>query len=667
MEKFKAVEKAMKTKAYSKEGLSAATKLDPKEQAKQEVFSFLSDQVDELERQIETLEAEGESIQATMKKGKNQSSKADRMAEIERITERHKWHQAKLELIKRSLENDRVETEQVTNLQDSIKYYVSDGMNDEYMEDDEMYEELNLQEDEDNFGMNNENDRVSSQDTQSVQEDIPDTELRIPSGKAKAVAEPPVAAARRPSTQMKSPLPAMSTLHTPSTNTPNGTNSHMKPAAVPTRAPGEGLKYASAAAAAAASDKMGIAPLPPPPESLPSSSNSMSHPPLPSHAGRSTSVTASPTATLSQPALLNQTPLTKPSAPSSSHMVETPSSTKSPALSLSSAIPSGASASQPPERVEAPRSGPSRGSSGKAPAEAVEKSKRKSQLLLISVHIYSRLQLAPPQSNGTSNGLKVVTAEDPDESIYHLPSGLQDLLQSFEATQRRVTNAPSQSSQRMLAASYANCPETVDILAPRTYKPKNPIRTPTYYPQELDPIFDDPRLYSRIDPDTLFYVFYYKQETYQQYLAAKALKDQSWRFHKQYQTWFQRHEEPKTITEEFEQGTYRFFDYESTWWVPILLIPAIQNMLSFPFILVLQTYFGFLSLQNLLSRSLIGRFPLQQKTKQPCFRSGRSFLRCIPNIRDNLGRNKKSFCLFSLPCLSCLSCFCFINNDTILC
>jgi len=79
------------------------------------------------------------------------------------------------------------------------------------------------------------------------------------------------------------------------------------------------------------------------------------------------------------------------------------------------------------------------------------------------------------------------------------------------------------------------------------------------------PIFDDPRLYSKVDTDALFYSFYYRQNTHQQYLAAKALKSQSWRFHKQYQTWFQRHEEPKSITEDYEQGTYRFFDYESTW------------------------------------------------------------------------------------------------------
>lgn len=38
-----------------------------------------------------------------------------------------------------------------------------------------------------------------------------------------------------------------------------------------------------------------------------------------------------------------------------------------------------------------------------------------------------------------------------------------------------------------------------------------------------------------------------------QYLAAKALKKQSWRFHTKYMMWFQRHEEPKTINEECEK------------------------------------------------------------------------------------------------------------------
>lgn len=164
--------------------------------------------------------------------------------------------------------------------------------------------------------------------------------------------------------------------------------------------------------------------------------------------------------------------------------------------------------------------------------------------------------------------MKEDNAEDSAESVFHLPASLQDLVESFEITQARMAtaSATAPSTQRMLAASSVNSPNVaIDAEQPRYYKPAIPYATPSYYPKDPLPIFDNPALYSRVDPDTMFYMFYYKQGSYYQYLAAKALKDQSWRFHKQYQTWFQRHEEPKTITEEYEQGTYRFFDYESTW------------------------------------------------------------------------------------------------------
>jgi len=172
---------------------------------------------------------------------------------------------------------------------------------------------------------------------------------------------------------------------------------------------------------------------------------------------------------------------------------------------------------------------------------------------------------AASQTNGTSNG----TGNGHgglDGSAYQLPPALKELTDAFEANKKRVLGSipTSQAMQRMMAASQANCPETRDAERPVFFRPKG-INIPSYYPQDPTPIFNDPRLYSRIDTDTLFYIFYYRQNTYQQYLAAKALKEQSWRFHKQYQTWFQRHEEPKSITDDYEQGTYRFFDYESTW------------------------------------------------------------------------------------------------------
>jgi CCR4-NOT transcription complex subunit 3 len=304
MEKFKAVEKAMKTKAYSKEGLSAAAKLDPKEQAKMDASDFLSSMVDELEQQIETLEAESESIQATMKKGKGHAAKAERIAEIERIIERHKWHQGKLELIRRSLENGGVEADQVNDLGENIKYYVTDGMNDDFMEDETMYDDLNLQDEEDQYGMYQDNDRVSSQDTQSIQDDVvaePEPKpASAPSGKQKSAVDAVAgSAARRPSTQLKSPLPTLATVHsTPlPTLSSNGAsaNAGMKPAAAPARPAGEGLKYASAAAAAA--NNVGIAPLPPPPSATPSVGGP-SLPPAPARA----SAANSPNVVSAQPA-----------------------------------------------------------------------------------------------------------------------------------------------------------------------------------------------------------------------------------------------------------------------------------------------------------------------------------------------------------------------------
>jgi CCR4-NOT transcription complex subunit 3 len=119
--------------------------------------------------------------------------------------------------------------------------------------------------------------------------------------------------------------------------------------------------------------------------------------------------------------------------------------------------------------------------------------------------------------------------------------------------------------QRMLNVSLRNLPHTSDCERPKPYAPPNPFNTPEYYPQNVHPAFTSPDTFSRFEPDTLFFIFYYQQSSYQQYLAAKELKNKSWRFHKKYQTWFQRHDRPKVTTDEHEQGTYIYFDYEGGW------------------------------------------------------------------------------------------------------
>lgn len=114
---------------------------------------------------------------------------------------------------------------------------------------------------------------------------------------------------------------------------------------------------------------------------------------------------------------------------------------------------------------------------------------------------------------------------------------------------------------QMLEAAYHKIPLPKDSEQSRSYTPRHPALTPSSYPQAPAELIDNPAFWERLDTDVLFFAFYYQQGTYQQYLAARELKKQSWRYHKKYNTWFQRHEEPKVTTDEYEQGTYVYFDF----------------------------------------------------------------------------------------------------------
>ena len=113
MEKFKACEKEMKTKAYSKEGLSQMTKMDPKEKEKADTCNWVSEMVEQLALQIEAAEAEIETLQSVAKKGRRDNSKNERASELEHTVERHKWHTNRLELILRLLQNGNIPPEKV--------------------------------------------------------------------------------------------------------------------------------------------------------------------------------------------------------------------------------------------------------------------------------------------------------------------------------------------------------------------------------------------------------------------------------------------------------------------------------------------------------------------------------------------------------------------------
>lgn len=147
-------------------------------------------------------------------------------------------------------------------------------------------------------------------------------------------------------------------------------------------------------------------------------------------------------------------------------------------------------------------------------------------------------------------------------------SVLGSLTQSSTSTVKTAASGSETSGSSYLTAlneSFVSAPGTGDAERSRQYTPQNPYPTLASYPTTPSPIFDNPAVFEKLGTDCLFFIFYYAQGTYQQYLAARELKKQSWRFHKKYQAWFQRHEEPKITTDEYEQGTYVYFDYETGW------------------------------------------------------------------------------------------------------
>ncbi|KAI8367409.1 Not1 N-terminal domain, CCR4-Not complex component-domain-containing protein [Choanephora cucurbitarum] len=474
MERFKNVEREMKTKAFSKEGLLQRERMDPKEKEKADACDWISNTVDELSRQIEMAEAEVETLQGTSRKGKKDHSKLERTNELEHFIERDRWHINRLELILRLLENDQLSPDRVTAIQDDVQYYLECNQEPDFEEDELVYDDLNLEEEEEMYNVGTE-DHPASEEADDVkpsfkktkEKDNEDDTSSLASSTRKTVTSSPISSR---STTINSPVkvPSSALPSKPQENTVihnNSTPSH--------------LKYVQAA----------------------NSDNS------------------------------------------------SPTASKEKAQSPRIAVPS--AWAEPIKIVDQIKS--------TGENKQVAEKQQKTPLVEASPssvgHLPNGHVMPPPEH----------TFFQP-EAESRLPNSLSDLASSFEAIKLKAAkNDDMQYANRMLDASLQFVPDLTDSERPKVYQAQNPQLTPAYYPQQPLAIFDNPSLFEKFDMDALFFIFYYQQGTYQQYLAAKELKKQSWRFHKKYLTWFQRHEEPKTITDEYEQGTYIYFDYEGAW------------------------------------------------------------------------------------------------------
>ncbi|PRP87267.1 hypothetical protein PROFUN_01529 [Planoprotostelium fungivorum] len=579
MEQFKACERDSKMKAYSKEGLSQQTTDDDGKNTQRQ---WIGKCLRELREQIDQYETEMETITPSIQKGKKTTSNP-RLEELTSRLERHNFHIEKLERVLRNLENDTITIEQVDDITESVDYYIDSHSEPDFVDDDEIYDSLGLKEDDDNLMLRN------SAGDMDTDDDSSDDSTPPPSGRSGLTSSTPT-----PTHTPAPPSLNKSTGVIINANKPKESAPPVKAAVPPspqkvTPAPvaqysilSNNLKAQQQAAAAAQAQK--VTQQQPAPQPKVKAAAPPPAAPAP---------TAAPTPTpVTQPVTIARPRNTStPSAPGTTSVPGHTPIVSFPARRGRSAqysqfvrnapgngaSPTTAPTSTTPPPGIAPVSAPIA-----APVAAPTTTSQSQNSALPSYTAQSAAgNVTVPPSGGLMNpviGPQQSTEDSRDYERNKFFSGDRDEplddkndvnfddrdgLNDFATSHGKFSAHEQDSIMSMLEGSLKSLPEPNDSERHRP-KPK-PYLTPSYYPQVAAGIFENPQLFEKFDTDTLFFIFYFQQGTYQQYLAAKELKKQSWRYHKKYLTWFQRHEEPKEISNDSEQGTYVYFDYETGW------------------------------------------------------------------------------------------------------
>eukprot|EP00058_Branchiostoma_floridae_P013678 XP_002599166.1 hypothetical protein BRAFLDRAFT_118862 [Branchiostoma floridae] len=146
MERFKVVERETKTKAYSKEGLGLAQKVDPAQKERDDTIQWLTDSIERLTLQVDQFESEVEAVQASSKKKKLDKDKQGRVDELKTLLERHRYHIKQLETLLRMLDNSAVEVEQIKNIKDEVEYYIEASQDPDFEENEYLYDDFDMEE-----------------------------------------------------------------------------------------------------------------------------------------------------------------------------------------------------------------------------------------------------------------------------------------------------------------------------------------------------------------------------------------------------------------------------------------------------------------------------------------------------------------------------------------
>ncbi|KAJ7239797.1 Not1 N-terminal domain, CCR4-Not complex component-domain-containing protein [Mycena haematopus] len=580
MEKFKACEKEVKKKAFSNVALGEAVKLDPKEQEMIEAVEWLDTQLEKLQIQVEQAEAEIEGLHgAAKKKVKAGSTTAGRLEDLEHLNVRRKWHISRLEIVLRLLNNGSLETEKVLALKEDVHYFVETNAEEDFTEYEGIYDELNLDEEEEKFRGGLDDNNSGDESEVAMEELMPRTPAKKASEDTSKRADSPIL---KKATTLQ--LRKQSDAVPPPNFVVQPMASILKPAAPRPPATHPPIQY-SAAVQQPPPQLPQAAPAPPPPKpkpvqpqpAIPPTPSSVGVPSSPSMTHPSAASPMSSYASVSheRDSSFYESPALSEAVPSS---IGGPMATSSPQRVFASRKDSISSSSVPrvssPPSIVRPNPGPSQTESSPeendpddAPQFPPGVKIAQDEQLLAALVASSQTIGGHRQANGHTPSAPLPPSSFAPGVAAAAEVGVADLLLPYDRAKQRAGQRMTNVDQlnKYLEGGLRSMPQPQDTVKAKYYMPRNPFQTAPYYPQVPHPMLNNAAIYSRVDVETLFYVFYFLPVSYPQYLAAEELKRQSWRFHVKYLTWFQRHSEPQAITEEYEQGVYVYFDWEGSW------------------------------------------------------------------------------------------------------
>ena len=542
MEIFKQIEKESKTKAYSKEGLQIAKrkKREAKNDPRTPSLEWLNETCGVMKEKLEEFEDRLDEIKSGGKKSIKEH--ADEVERLNQFTEWHQWHIEKLTDAIERLEQKEIRYQNVEDLKEDVEFYMDSYEDPDYYFDDGMYDILDEEPDEEDSDETDSEEERREEEERKAAEEVEAKKKRAEEKRKEQLEREKRLLAKAAEDKVKMDI-AVKEKAARKTSKKQAISNEVEPQV---NSPVVPVSYST------------------PQHSQPSSRHSSM--------GQSTSSRPSSTGPSSASVVSSSVP------PSSSSSSSTTASAPTSAAAVVGGAPQQGTISGPV--VSAPPNIPH--PAGAVPTEPVVESEsmnsRGDQPMTMAAILKKQQQMktdGAAASANTAGDYSSLTGPGSFDSpllpnATSLSSGPGGLPSSSGVPQRSShpraqVSVEYMETLRILEPAIRSIPSPLDSDRPKQYVPRNPYHTPAEFPQMPASIFDEPNIFDKFDTDTLFFIFYFHQGTPHQYLAARALKKQSWRYHKNFLTWFQRHDDPKYTSEEYEQGTYVYFDYETGW------------------------------------------------------------------------------------------------------